>query len=172
MICFNTKQWPIVYFYTDEDKMTDEDFEEYKRTYLQILLKCKKEKTKIILIADINNQKNLQMKYVIKQAHFNSKIEKFNKSFIKIVCIYLKDNNMKKILNLYFSICKKPYSPYKICNNYNSMNKFIKDELNEDFDTTIFTNLENDVSCLQLYNQEYSFIKSDLKKEEDTIIIK
>ena len=97
MILFNTKHWPLVYFYTDEKAMNDDDFEEYKKTYLQILLKCKKEKTKIILIADINNQKNLQLKYVFKQAQFNSKIEKFNKLFVTIACIYLKDKSMKSV---------------------------------------------------------------------------
>ena len=167
MILFNTKHWPLVYFYTDEKAMNDDDFEEYKKTYLQILLKCKKEKTKIILIADINNQKNLQLKYVFKQAQFNSKIEKFNKLFVTIACIYLKDKSMKKILNLYFSICKKPYCPYKICANYKSIDKFIKDELNKDYDTSIFIKKENDISCLQLYNQEYSLIKETLREDEN-----
>ena len=83
MIQFNTKYWPIVYFFIDNEKMNNEIFEEYKKTYLTILLKCKKNKEKIILISDLNNQGNLPMKYVLKQAYFNNKIHKFNSKPLK-----------------------------------------------------------------------------------------
>ena len=163
MICFNTKYWPIVYFFVDDNGMNEEDFNNYKKTYVQILLKCKKEKTKIILISDLNNQGKVDIKYVMKQAYFNLKLEKFNKLYVKIVCVFLKDKNFKKILNMYFNICK-PYCPYKICNSYNNINKFIKDELNEDYDTNIFSELVNDTSNLE-FEDEYKQIKSKLKEE-------
>ncbi len=38
MICFNTKYWPLVYFFVDDNGMNENDFENYKKTYLQILL--------------------------------------------------------------------------------------------------------------------------------------
>lgn len=164
MICFNTKYWPLVYFFVDNNGMNDSDFDEYKKTYLQILLKCKKEKTRIILISDLNNQKNLEMKYVMKQAYFNLKIEKFNKLYVKIVCVFLIDKNLKKILNMYFNICK-PYCPYKICKSYENINKFIKDTINETYDTNIFENLELNVENLNNMNNEYKIIKNDLKDE-------
>ena len=163
MICFNTKYWPIVYFFVDDNGMNEEDFNNYKKTYVQILLKCKKEKTKIILISDLNNQGKVDIKYVMKQAYFNLKLEKFNKLYVKIVCVYLKDKNFKKILNMYFNVCK-PYCPYKICNSYNNINKFIKDELNENYDTNIFSELVNDTSNLE-FEDEYKQIKSKLKEE-------
>ena len=163
MICFNTKYWPIVYFFVDDNGMNEEDFNNYKKTYVQILLKCKKEKTKIILISDLNNQGKVDIKYVMKQAYFNLKLEKFNKLYVKIVCVFLKDKNFKKILNMYFNICK-PYCPYKICNSYNNINKFIQDELNEDYDTNIFSELVNDTSNLE-FEDEYKQIKSKLKEE-------
>ena len=164
MICFNTKYWPLVYFYIDDNGMNENDFEEYKRTYLKILLKCKKEKTKIILISDLNNQNKLEMKYVMKQAYFNLKIEKFNKCYVKIVCILLTNSNLKKILNMYFSICR-PYCPYKICTDYNIINEYIKETLNEIHDTNVFSNFIHDISNLEIYNDEYKKIKSNLKEE-------
>ena len=164
MICFNTKYWPLVYFYIDDNGMNENDFEEYKKKYLKILLKCKKEKTKIILISDLNNQNKLEMKYVVKQAYFNSKIEKFNKLYVKIVCVYLFNNSFKKILNMYFSICK-PYCPYKICHNFELINNFIKDTLGEIHDTNIFSTLLNDISNLEDCENEYKKIKNNLKEE-------
>ena len=163
MICFNTKYWPLVYFFVDDNGMNENDFENYKKIYLQILLKCKKENVKIILISDLNNQKKVDMKYVMKQAYFNLKIEKFNKLYVKVVCVYLKDKNFKKILNMYFNICK-PYCPYKICNTYESINKFIKCELNEEYNTNVFSNLIEDITNLNI-EDEYKEIKSKLKQE-------
>ena len=163
MICFNTKYWPLVYFFVDDNGMNENDFENYKKTYLQILLKCKKENKKIILISDLNNQKKVDMKYVMKQAYFNLKIEKFNKLYVKIVCVYLKDKNFKKILNMYFNICK-PYCPYKICNTYESINKFINVELNEEHNTNVFSDLIEDITNLNIVD-EYKEIKSKLKQE-------
>lgn len=167
MICFNTKYWPLVYFFVDDNGMNEEDFNNYKKTYVQILLKCKKEKTKIILISDLNNQGKIDIKYVMKQAYFNLKLEKFNKLYVKIVCVYLKDKNFKKILNMYFNVCK-PYCPYKICNSYNNINKFINDELNngsnEIYDTNIFSELTEYTSNLE-FEDEYKQIKSKLKEE-------
>ena len=97
----------------------------------------------------------------MKQAYFNLKLEKFNKLYVKIVCVYLKDKNFKKILNMYFNICK-PYCPYKICNSYDIINQFIKNELKAlDYllflDKLTISNLENE--------DEYKQIKSKLKEE-------
>lgn len=164
MICFNTKYWPLVYFFVDNNGMNENDFEEYKKTYLKILLKCKKEKCKIILISDLNNQKNLDMKYVIKQAYFNLKIEKFNKLYVRIVCVFLDDKNLKKILNMYFNICK-PYCPYKICKTYDVINTFIKDSINENYETSIFKDLIGDISNLES-EDEYKIIKNKLKDDK------
>jgi hypothetical protein len=164
MICFNTKFWPLVYFYIDDNGMNQDDFEEYKKTYLKILVKCKKEKTKIILISDLNNQNKLELKYVMKQAYFNLKIEKFNKLYVRIVCVYLTDKSFKKILNMYFNICK-PYCPYKICVSYDLINKFIKETTNEEHDTHIFKNLIHDISNLNENEKNYKEIKNDLKDE-------
>ena len=140
MIFFNTKYWPLVYFHLDNKKITLDDFEEYKKTYLSILLKCKKEKNKIILISDLN-ESNIDFEFVIKQAKFNYKIEKFNKLYVELVCIYLKNNNLKHILKMYFKICDS-YCPYKICKSYNIINDFIYEKTKKIYDTNLFSNLE------------------------------
>ena len=65
---------------------------------------------------------------------------------------------------MYFSICK-PYCPYKICTNYNLINEFIKETLNEIHDTNVFSNLIHDISNLEMYNDDYKKIKNNLKEE-------
>jgi len=164
MICFNTKYWPLVYFYKNDTKMNETAFEDYKKKYLQILLKCKKEKCQIILISDLNNQNKLDIKYVMKQAYFNLKIEKFNKKYVKTVCVYMNDKNFKKILDMYFSVCP-PYCPYKICETYEVINQFIKETNNEVYNTSIFSNLEINTINLEQNDEEYKKIKEELKKE-------
>jgi hypothetical protein len=156
MIVFNTKYWPVVYFYIDNEKMNDEMFEEYKRTYLTILLKCKKEKEKIILISDLNNQGNLPIKYVVKQAYFNNKIHKFNEQYVSIVCVYLQNQSFKKILDIYFSICT-PCCPYKVCSSFDIINDFMNPY--HKFDTHVFEKLEPYLENITI-DKPYKEIKS------------
>jgi len=144
MIQFNTKHWPIVYFFIDNEKMTDEVFEEYKRTYLTILLKCKKENKKIILISDLNNQDNLPLKYVMKQAYFNNKIHKFNQAYVDLVCVYLNNNSFKRILDIYFSI--------------------LKEKMNLDFDTHVYQKLEPYIENIEMI-KKYKELKNDIKNK-------
>lgn len=163
MIQFNTKYWPIVYFFIDNEKMNDEVFEEYKRTYLNILLKCKKENNKIILISDLNNQDNLPLKYVMKQAYFNNKIHKYNKEYVDLVCVYLNNNSFKTILDIYFSICP-PCCPYKVCNTYQVINDFVKAEINKEFDTHVFEELKPYIENIQI-EKKYKELKKDFKEQ-------
>jgi len=162
MIQFNTKQLAIsIFLYCIMKKRIDEVFEEYKRTYLTILLKCKKEKQKIILISDLNNQDNLPLKYVMKQAYFNHKIHKFNEAYVDLVCVYLNNSGFKRILDIYFSICP-PCSPYKVCNSYEIINQFIKEKMNIDFDTHVYQQLESYIENIQV-NKKYKELKNDFK---------
>ena len=62
---------------------------------------------------------------------------------------------------MYFNICKTILS-YKICNTYESINKFIKCELNEEYNTNVFSNLIEDITNLNI-EDEYKEIKSKLR---------
>ncbi len=161
MIQFNTKYWPVVYFFIDNEKMNEETFEEYKKNYLTLLLKCKKEKQKMILISDLNNQNNLPLKYIMKQAYFNHKIHKFNEDYVSLVCVYLNNDGFTKILDMYFSICK-PCCPYKVCRTYDIVNEFIKEKTDIVFDTHVFKPLEAYTKNIHV-EEHYKKIKKDLK---------
>ena len=136
---FNLDYWPIVYFKGNASSsvMTDELFEEYKKYYLNLLVKCKRNNEQIVLICDMNNIKDIQMKYVMKQSQFNKEIYKFNKAYVKGVCILCDDKNFKNILNLYFTV-SKPATPYKLCRSISKANAYINETLNTNFDISIF----------------------------------
>ncbi len=130
--------WPVVYFKGNtENIMTDELFEEYKQFYLSLLVKCKRNNEQMVLICDMNNVKDIQMKFVMKQSQFNKDIYKFNKQYVKGVCILCADKNFKNILNMFMGFTK-PASPYKLCRSINKANAYLKEKLETDFNISIF----------------------------------
>ena len=141
IIHFNTEQWPVVYFKSGNVQINDENFYEYKKSYLQLLVKCKRNNEKMILICDLNSFNNdtevLPIKYFMKHSNFNKEMYDFNKKYLKCVCILCKNKNIKTMLNLYFSI-SKPASPYKLCRSIEKANLFINEKGDINFDISIF----------------------------------
>ena len=135
---FNVDRWPIVYLKAiSGNSITDDSFESYKKMYLELLVKAKKNNEKMILICNLNTSGNLPLKYIMKQAQFNKEIYKFNKEYVKCVCILCKDKSFKNILNLYFSVAK-PAAPYKLCRSIEKANKFLLDSFKINFDVNVF----------------------------------
>lgn len=133
---FNTKYWPIIYFKVC-DEINDENFEEYKVNYLNLLIKSKKNKDKVFLIADLNTEIQIPMKYIFKLATFNKKLYKFNKLYLECVCIFSQSKTFKNILNIYLSLIT-PSSPYKLCSSFDKINIYLKNNFNLDFNTSVF----------------------------------
>jgi hypothetical protein len=133
---FNLDYWPFVFFKSSGD-LKDDSFEEYKKNYLNLLIKCKNNNEKMILIYNLNNITSYPIEYIAKQAEFNKQIFKFNKEYIKCVCILSKDTNFKNILNLFFTFIK-PSSPYKLCRTFDKINKYLLEKFNISFKTNIF----------------------------------
>ena len=137
---FNVNYWPIVHFKLIGN-INDENFEEYKVYYLNLLIKCKKHKEKIILIADLNSNYEMPMKYIFKLALFNKKIFKFNKLYLNAVLIFSQSKSFKNLLKVYLSMIT-PSSPYKLCSSFEKINLYLTNNLNINFDVNIF-NLNN-----------------------------
>ena len=124
---FHTEKWPIVYFKVNMNNITDEIFEEYKKNYLSLLLRSKREGVKIVLICDLFhcfNYNTIETKYIMKQSEFNTETYKFNKEYLKCICILCKSSVLKNMLNLYFGM-SKPAAPYKICKNFQKANEYL-----------------------------------------------
>jgi hypothetical protein len=137
---FNVNYWPIVHFKLIGN-INDENFETYKLYYLNLLIKCKKNKEKIILIADLNSNYDMPMKYIFKLALFNKKLFKFNKLYLNAVLIFSQSQSFKNLLKVYLSMIT-PSSPYKLCSSFEKINLYLTNNLNINFDANIF-NLNN-----------------------------
>jgi len=135
-IQFNITYWPIVYFKLIGN-INDEHFEDYKINYLNLLIKCKKKKENILLIADLNSNYDMPMKYIFKLALFNKKLFKFNKLYLQAVCIFNQSKSFKNLLKIYLSLIT-PSSPYKLCSSFDKINLYLKENLDIHFDTNIF----------------------------------
>lgn len=136
-IQFNTDYWPIVQFSLVEE-VNDKNFEQYKVNFLNLLLRCKKKKEKILLICDLETDIAIPMKYVFKLALFNKKIFKFNKLYLQGVCVLSKSKTFKNIFKIYLSLIT-PSSPYKLCSSYTKINSYIEKEFLINFDTSVFS---------------------------------
>jgi hypothetical protein len=150
---FNTENWPIVYLKIDKTLINNEIYEEYQRTYLKLLIKCKNNKEKMILICNLSNANNLPLNLVMKQVQFNKDIYKYNKEYLKCACILCNNKYLKSVLNTYFSI-SKPAAPYKICSSYDKINKYLKEKFNIKIDSSIFNDED-------LENSELNDIEND-----------
>ena len=181
---FNTDYWPVVFFKTNNSMVDDETFENFKKFYLNLLLRCKKNNEKIILIFNVNLTENVPMKYIMRQAEFNKTVEKFNKEFIKCVCILCNNKNFKNILNLYFTFVR-PVSPYKLCRSFDKVNKYLVEKHNIHFDSHIFDNYlenkksESEIDCdedfeefenNELDNNQEEIINTNVNNIEDMIV--
>ena len=147
MVELNTEHWPIVYFRSMNKIMNDDLFEEYQKIYLNLLIKCKKNNEKMILITDLtnnNNDNNLPMKYLVKQVQFSNKIYEFNKKYLECVVILCKNKSFKNLIKLLISLLKQP-SPHKICTSYVKANLYLLEKFNINFNVENF-NKEKDLN--------------------------
>ena len=154
---FNLDYWPIVYFKSYGDSVDNDSFEEYKKYYLNLLIKCKNNNQKMILICNLNKLTSYPIEFIIKQAEFSKKIFKFNQEYVKCVCILCKNKSFKSILNLFFTFVK-PSSPYKLCRSFDKIDTYLLDNFNIKFKTNIF----DDSIKNNLVNEN---MKEDIKED-------
>jgi hypothetical protein len=154
---FNLEFWPIVYLKLNDKEINENSFEEYKKYYLNLLLRCKKNNEKMVLICNLNSGRMLPLDYVMKQAQFNKEIHKFNKDYIETVCILCKEKSFKNVLNLYFTVAK-PANPYKLSRSFEKINSYLKDKFNINFDVSIF---ENQNESIEISEEEEALIEEN-----------
>jgi hypothetical protein len=180
-LIFNTENWPIVYLKIDKTQLNDETYEEYQRAYLNLLIRCKRNNEKMIIICNLSNANNLPLNIVMKQMQFNKDIYKFNKEYLKCACILCNNKYFKNVLNTYFNMVK-PAAPYKICRCYDKINKYLLQKFDLNFDSNIFQdgdlidNVLTDISAVATdknleYMREY-MSNIDKEKEDSSKIIK
>lgn len=170
---FNLENWPIVYFKIDSNKLDEEYFDEYRKFYLNLLIKCKRNNEKMLLICnlnDLNNYGNFDMKFMMKQAKFSQEIYKFNKLYLTCVCILCKNKSFKNMLNIFFTIVKQA-APYKLCRTSQKANLYLKEKHNIDFDINFY--LKNiDTNDTNDSNDSNEYLEEENENNDENIIDK
>lgn len=170
---FNIEFWPVVCLKVDNSiELTDEIFEDYKKKYLSLLVSCKRAGDKIALIFDLNNYyntENIPIKYIMKQVQFSKEIYKFNKEYLRGVCILCKSKTFKNILNMYFAF-SKPAAPFKLCRNNEKANIFLQDKCKVNFDVSIFNKSDNlAIDIEEEEENEYSNVYEEENDNNDLL---
>ena len=136
LVKFNYHHRPFIYLQFQDIPITDENFEEYKREYLELLLTCKKQKDKIIPIIDINFLPILPIPYMMKQTQMNKELFQIHKKYLYRVYIYCKNRIFQEMIQMYMFV-EKTAVPIHICNSFQNIDASILKEEERIFQSAI-----------------------------------
>lgn len=134
---FDVSHHPFLYIRFHNVDVTDENFEEYKREYLEILLQCKKQNHQLISIVDVNHLSNLSIPYMIKQSGLNKELYSIHQKYLIGVFIFCESKIFKELIKMHMLV-EKPAVPLKICRSIEKLNISITEKSNISFDTKTF----------------------------------
>lgn len=134
---FDVSQHPFLYIRFHNVEVTDENFEEYKREYLEILLDCKKQNKQLISIIDVNHLSNLSIPYMIKQSGMNRELYSIHQKYLTAVFIYCESKIFKELIKMHMLV-EKPAVPLKICRSIEKLNSGIREKINSPINTETF----------------------------------
>ena len=134
---FDVSQHPFLYIRFLNVEVTDENFEEYKREYLEILLDCKKQNKQLISIIDVNHLTNLSIPYMIKQSSMNRELYSIHQKYLIAVFIYCESKIFKELIKMHMFI-EKPAVPLQICRSIEKLNSGIREKINSQINTETF----------------------------------
>lgn len=137
LVSFDLSKPPFLYIRFHDINITDENFEEYKREYLEILLQCKKKNEMKISIVDINHLSNLSIPYMIKQSNLNRELYSIHQKYLTAVFIYCESKIFKELIKMHMFI-EKPAVPLQICRSIEKLNQAITNQTNISFDSKVF----------------------------------
>ncbi len=166
---FNLNNWPLVYYTnTSNSFINDEIFEEFKEYYLNLLLRCKRNKEKMTLICNLNNlsENSPSLKYVMKFAQFNKTIYKFNKEYVNGVVLLSSNKCLKDLLNMFFTV-SKPACPVKMCRSKEKMIKFLKDKCNYIYNINLDIDIDNNDTASPVDDDNNDYYESNNSNIDD-----
>ena len=134
---FDVSQYPFLYIRFHDVQVTDENFEEYKREYLEILLDCKKQNKRLISIIDVNHLTNLSIPYMIKQSGLNRELFSIHQKYLIAVFIYCESKIFKELIKMHMLV-EKPAVSLQICRSIEKLNSAILQKIDLSFDSKTF----------------------------------
>ena len=129
------KNWPsIIYIKYNNVKVTNQLFEEYKLHIKDLINKINEynnnnnNKTDMYIVLNINEIKNINLKYANKQSKFYDYIVKNIREHIKYIYLIVKNKQVKLLVQFYLNIkYPKDKKIFSICKN----KKIVQDILNK-----------------------------------------
>lgn len=115
---FLVNDFPIVYISIKSDDFSDENLTYYQNSFINILLRAKDEKQKIIILLDLFECDNstFNMDNLMKQANFYKSIMKYTALYVQHVYILSNRNDLHFFVKIFRTFGKSDV-PYKIVKN-------------------------------------------------------
>ena len=137
LVSFDVSIHPFIYIRFHDIEVTEENFEEYKREYLEILLQCKKKNEQKISIVDVNHLSNLSIPYMMKQSKLNRELYSIHQKYLIAVFIYCESKIFKELIQLHMLV-EKPAVSLQICRSIEKLNHAIFKKTNHEIDSQVF----------------------------------
>ncbi len=135
---------PFIYIkFRGDIEITDENFEEYKKEYLELLMTCKQNQDKIIPIIDVSAINILSGKYMTKQMEFNKQLFKLHEKYLHFAIIYTESKVLKNLIKINMFV-ERTAVPVHICRSISKINKIIEQNYGENFDSSVLISKETE----------------------------
>lgn len=153
---FNLEHFPFVYMRIKSDDYTDESFEYYKSSIIQVLYKAKMEKQKVIILLDLLqcDRSNFNMDNLFKQANFYKRIMEYSTKYVQHLYILSHRNDLPIYVKIFKTFCKA-LVPFKIVKTLEKVEKNLLKKYGEKVSLAMFEKPEN-LSYTELYVSDVS----------------
>ncbi len=136
--------FPFVYIRIKSDDHTDETFEYYKSSIIQVLYKAKMMKEKVIILLDLFqcDGSNFNVDNLFKQANFYKRIMEYSTKYVQHLYILSHRNDLPIYVKIFKTFCKAVV-PFKIVKTLEKVEKNILKKYGEKVSLSMFENPEN-----------------------------
>jgi hypothetical protein len=115
---FLLNDFPLVYISIKSDEVNDENLTLYQNSFINILLRAKSEKQRIIILLDLFQCDNstFNINNIIKQSSFYKSIMKYTSLYVQHVYILSNRNDLSFFIKIFKKFGKSDV-PYKVVKN-------------------------------------------------------
>ena len=136
---FYVDHFPFVYIRIKSEDHTDETFEYYKSSIIQVLYKAKQEKQKVIILLDLfqSDGSKFNMDNLFKQANFYKRIMEYSTKYVQHLYILSHRNDLPIYVKIFKTFCKA-LVPFKIVKTLDKVEKNIMKKYGEKVSLAMF----------------------------------
>jgi hypothetical protein len=160
---FLVNEFPIIYISIKSDDFSDENLTYYQNSFVNVLLRAKNEKQKIIILLDLFqcDHSTFNMDNLMKQANFYKSIMKYCALYVQHVYILSNRTDLHFFVKIFRTFGKSDV-PYKIVKNTEKIEQNIYKKYNTKVELNNFKNENIDNESL-LINYIYNNCVNDIE---------